>query len=338
MKLYVIFIFFLALFIAFDGCKKNDPNPVASVPQVLWSDTTVWTSTTLPSQAIFIEHLAVSGDTIFAATDGGVFRSTDNGTTWSAMNSGLTPTRVLAIAVEGSTVLAGGGGVHLSTNSGESWTSINTGISGHVHKLEVMSVALSNNVYLAGLAEDGVFCSTDKGATWTHSYSDTASALIVNGVTISGSTLYVGALSGLNDGKIKPGGVLISSDNGASWSPTGLFGNDIDVVTLAVHNETIFASGYVGVYRSMDNGKSWMQIISGYPWVEICPLICINDTLYAGTFMGAGSKEGLYASPNNGDNWFMIESGFPHEYVYTLAYNEKYIFATSGIDVIRRLR
>jgi photosystem II stability/assembly factor-like uncharacterized protein len=274
----------------------------------------------------------------------GIFRSTDNGDTWFEMNSGLTSMVIPAIAVNGSTVLAGshGGGVYISTNSGLSWLSINTGLIGYTHKLVVESVALSNNIYLAGLAEDGIFCSTDMGANWTSSYPDSISSLIENGVAINGNILYAGALSGFNNGKILPGGVFISSDNGVSWSPTSLFGNNIDVYTVVVDKETIFASGYPAVYRSKDNGKSWDQINSGLPLKEISPILVINDTLYAAPLYYGGVSDAepkLYASPNNGDNWFAIESGFPRQQVVaTLAFNEKYIFAGGSVGIYKRPR
>ncbi len=57
----------------------------------------------------------MSGNTIFAGTQGGgVFRSTDNGTSWQQINRGLANTTVYSLAVSGSTLFAGtfGGGVY----------------------------------------------------------------------------------------------------------------------------------------------------------------------------------------------------------------------------------
>ena len=42
--------------------------------------------------ALDVYALAVSGTNLFAGTDGGVFLSTNNGTSWTAVNSGLTNT------------------------------------------------------------------------------------------------------------------------------------------------------------------------------------------------------------------------------------------------------
>ena len=55
-----------------------------------------------------LTSLAVSGSDLFAGTTvGGVYVSTDNASTWTAINSGLTTNYVTAIAATGSNVFAG---------------------------------------------------------------------------------------------------------------------------------------------------------------------------------------------------------------------------------------
>ena len=65
---------------------------------------------------------------------GGVFKSTNGGTNWTAMNTGLTNTDVYALAINPQTpdtLYAGtyGGGVFKSTNGGTNWTAMNTGLT-----------------------------------------------------------------------------------------------------------------------------------------------------------------------------------------------------------------
>jgi hypothetical protein len=88
--------------------------------------------------------LAVSGTNLFAATyGGGVFLSTNNGTSWT--EAGLTNYSVLSLAVSGANLFAviGDGGVCLSTNNGKSWTAVNTGLTNPtVHALAVSGTNL----------------------------------------------------------------------------------------------------------------------------------------------------------------------------------------------------
>jgi hypothetical protein len=72
-------------------------------------------------------------DDLYAGTDGGgVFKSTDGASSWTAMNSGLTGTSVRALAINPSTPMtlyAGtfGGGVSKSTDGASNWTAMNSG-------------------------------------------------------------------------------------------------------------------------------------------------------------------------------------------------------------------
>ena len=50
---------------------------------------------------------AVSGTNLIAGTNGGVFLSTNNGTSWTQVNNGLTNTGVLSLAVSGTNLFAG---------------------------------------------------------------------------------------------------------------------------------------------------------------------------------------------------------------------------------------
>jgi photosystem II stability/assembly factor-like uncharacterized protein len=74
-------------------------------------------------------ELVISGADILAATDNGVFVSTNNGTSWTAMRNGLTNLYVRTLAVSGTDLFAGTyhGGIFHSTNGGMSWTEANVG-------------------------------------------------------------------------------------------------------------------------------------------------------------------------------------------------------------------
>src|SRR5437762_1254015 len=74
--------------------------------------------------------------TLYAGTlGGGVFKSSNGGGSWTAINTGLTNLALRALAIDPqtpATVYAGtdGGNVFKSTNGGGNWTSIPTGAFG----------------------------------------------------------------------------------------------------------------------------------------------------------------------------------------------------------------
>jgi len=139
-----------------------------------------------------VRCFAVSGSNLFAGTFGdGVFLSTNNGTSWTAVNTGLTDTLVLSLAVSGSNLFAGtGGGVFLSTNNGTSWTAVNTGLT----NTSVHSLAVNGTNLFAGTA-GGVFLSTNNGTSWTAVNTGLTRTFVLS-LAVSGSNLFAGTDGG----------------------------------------------------------------------------------------------------------------------------------------------
>ncbi len=136
---------------------------------------------------------AVNGSHIFAGTFGdGVFLSTNNGTSWTTVNTGLTNTFVLSLAVNGSNLFAGtGSGVFLSTNNGTSWTAVNTGLTNTF----VRSFAVAGSNLFAGTNGDGVFLSTDNGSSW-RAVNTGLTYPYVLALAVNGSHLFAGTSDG----------------------------------------------------------------------------------------------------------------------------------------------
>ncbi len=87
---------------------------------------------------------------MFAGTlNSGIFRSTNQGQSWTQVNTGLTTLDVRALAVIGGHFFAGtrgGGGVFRSTDSGQSWIPVNTGVT----NLDVRALAVSGATLFCG--------------------------------------------------------------------------------------------------------------------------------------------------------------------------------------------
>ncbi|MBU1421963.1 MAG: T9SS type A sorting domain-containing protein, partial [Bacteroidetes bacterium] len=80
----------------------------------------------------------------------------NNGTSWSAVNTGLTITVVQALAVSGTNLFAGVwcSRVFLSTNNGTSWSAVNTGLT---TSTDVRALAVSGTNLFAGTWGGGVW-------------------------------------------------------------------------------------------------------------------------------------------------------------------------------------
>src|SRR2546426_828887 len=109
---------------------------------------------------------------LYAGTSGGgVFKSTNEGGSWSAVNTGLNNTSIFALAIDPAapaTLYAGtdGGGVFKSTNGGGRWSAVNIGLTNAVILTLAIDPAAPATVY-AGTDGGGVFKSTNGGSSWS---------------------------------------------------------------------------------------------------------------------------------------------------------------------------
>jgi hypothetical protein len=287
-----------------------------------------WVQTVPSGGDEYVQALAVSGSTVFAGTEplignyGVVLVTTDNGTSWTVANNGLTNQIVNALAVSGSTVFAGmangaygNGGVYVTTDNGASWTA-----SGFANQY-VRAFAVSGSSVYAGLGGGGVQVTTDNGASWTAVNNGLSNAW-VTALAVSGSTVFAGA-----------NGVWVSTNNGASWTATGLMNQTI--TALAVSGSTVYAGfGNNGVFVSTDNGASWTASNGlNYPCL-IESFAVFGSTVFAAT--SDLSLNDVYFTTNNGASWTatgIVSSGCAFT---ALAVSGNYLFAgTSGYAVYR---
>ena len=106
--------------------------------------------------------------TLYVGTGGGVFKSTNGGAKWSALNTGLIVTSVGALGIDPATpttLYAGGGDVFKSMDGGAKWSVVNTGLPEFTEFTPWVSYPATPTTLYTGTS-DGVFKSTDGGAKW----------------------------------------------------------------------------------------------------------------------------------------------------------------------------
>lgn len=238
-----------------------------------------WTpiNTGLPSTNL-INALATNGTTtVFTGTyANGVYRTTDNGTTWTAMNTGLgTNLNVTSFAISGSTIYAGtfGGGVFKSTITGSSWTPVNTGIT----NLQIQSLVASGTKVFAGtFYGGGVYFSNNSGSTWTH-INNGLTNTNVNTLAISGTRVFAGTVAG----------VFSSPDNGSNWTQLNFGLTNQTVMSLLVSGAEIFAgTDGGGVFFSNDSANHWIAANTGLTSFNVYSLAISDSIIFAGTHGG----------------------------------------------------
>jgi len=274
-----------------------------------------WTAVKADFASADVHAFAAVGATLLAGSYGSVYRSTNQGQSWIRVSANLPYIR--SLVVSGANIWAAtDNGVYLSTNGGQSWTALNRGLT----NLRIRAIAVSGANLVAGSDGGGAFLSTDQGQNWT-AVNLGASNLFIRSFAASGGRLFLGG----------NGGVFVSTDQGRSWTALNAGLTNRDVYSLAASGDVLLAGTGAGLYRSNDQGQRWTPADMGFPRVWVYSLAISDASLFAGTY-----GHGVYRSTNQGQNWTAINAGLTAVSIRSIANNNANLFAgTDGGGIYR---
>lgn len=189
-------------------------------------------------------------------------------------------------------VASSAGGVWKTTNAGVTWTPIFD--DQRVSSIGAVAVAPSQaDVVWVGTGEsnnlrssswgDGIYRSTDAGATWTH--------------------------MGLRESQ-HIARIVVHPTNA-------------DIVYVAAMGPLWDEGGERGLYRTQDGGRTWERLLSAGPFTGVTDVILDPrdpSVVYATTyqrerksysFVAGGPESGIWKSTDSGATWTQLESGLP---------------------------
>jgi len=300
-----------------------------------------WIRTNAPSGDInSVVVSPISGGTIlFAATYDGVWRSTDFGTSWVAVDSGLTNPLVESLAVSpggtGATSIfaAGFSGIFRTTNNGASWTAVGP-VDPNVHP-RILDVYPATSGVTKLLSTDsnveGIILATDTSKSWTHI------SLGLTTTSVGGVAFFPNGASGLSlfASTFGSGAALYcSTNNGVNWTKitngmTNSYVYALNQFPNGSGGTNLFAGTPGGIFLSTNNGTTWTASSAGltgnYVYVTgfaYSSLPASGANIFASTYRG-----GVFRSTDNGTNWSTVNTGLTNTHVYYLVVVGTYLMA-----------
>jgi photosystem II stability/assembly factor-like uncharacterized protein len=253
-----------------------------------------------------INCVAVKGNILIAGTSTGIYRSSDNGATWAAVNSGGSRIVANALAVSDDEIFAGtDDGIFHSTDNGSNWTVMSPGLTG----LQIKSLAVRGTNLFAGTYYAGIWVSTNNGEHWSQANAGlgTITNSSINSLAVFGSDIYAW-MSGQYGG----GDVFRSADNGANWIKTSLPSDYGGPGSIAAIDSNIIVIAGNNIFRTANNGSDWTILDKGLYWNDVRGLAVLGTNLFVGTNVG------VFRSTDHGTSWTEASTGLLNKHVNTL--------------------
>ncbi len=214
--------------------------------------------------------------TIYAgAPGGGVWKTSDSGTTWTSLFDSKPSLQVCSLAIDPlstGVIYAGTGdyqsprpsqGVLRSSDGGVTWTG-----QARITNRPVCALALdpANSARIFAGSEEGLFISPDAGTTWTKVLASPVTSIAFDGPGI----VYAGILGDTSPGA-REHNLSLSSDGGLTWTDLPLPKNSssptapVNWVNVTTSGSDVFVAvsyqptqmSQVDVYKSSTAGTQW---------------------------------------------------------------------------------
>lgn len=293
-----------------------------------------WQQVSLPSAVTQLNHIAFNsnGHWFIADRSRGFYRSTDQGATWTQINSGMATSLGWTITVDSAngdliaaifsgTLNASPVNFYRSSDEGNTWTLIP---SGHLSLIPAMTgcvVAANANLvcggYWAPSPASGAWVSSNGGQTTVSANTSPSTGGGVFGLAFNPAAqdLWMGT---------EQQGIYRSTDNGLNWteeSPPdqqvdpvhGIRDGDIYGITFDRNGNVLFAS-QGGVWKSShtSSGYSWKNVLgNGGSSAGKSLARDASGNLYYGHGQDPMNPTDVYRSTDDGNTWSAFDAGLP---------------------------
>lgn len=264
--------------------------------------------------------------TLFECNDGGVYKTTNAGTSWSDLTNGMVISQIYRIGASQQSVdkvICGLQDNGTKLYSGGTWYDVKGGDG-----MECLIDYTDDDVQFATYVRGDLARTTNHWSSATDVTQDWQGNPI-NGLDETGhwvtpyvidpdnnQTLYIG----LNN-------VWKTTNRGDAWTKISTMNSSDKLRSLAIapsNNQVIYAADRYNIWKTTDGGSNWDEITTGLPGSYSMTYIAVKhddpSTLWV-TFGGYNSNR-IYESTNGGDSWSDISTGLPQFPIMSVVQNK----------------
>jgi photosystem II stability/assembly factor-like uncharacterized protein len=244
---------------------------------------------------------------IYVGNDGGIYRSTNRGSTWTALNKGLAITEVEYMASDPNTwkwLIAGtqDNGTLRFTGAAK-WDHIADGDGGDCGVDQQNPNTVYHSFYNVTLER-----SKNKGNAWIWLAPPNVTSLFYPPVEVAGLTVGIGAVS------------LVITRNGAPpWATVslGLSAGEVSTAMRAIDANTLLIGTNIGRMLKLTwTGAAWTNTTLSSPAAKYISCIAIDPSnpqrFWVTSSQVTGSGGRVYRSDNGGASWINRTAGLPN--------------------------
>jgi photosystem II stability/assembly factor-like uncharacterized protein len=263
-----------------------------------------------------------NNNTLFSGNDGGIYKTTNGGTSWTDLSSTLVISQMyrLGVSQTNQAVITGlqDNGTKFRNNAG-TWSD-HIGGDGMECSINPSNAANMYAEYQFG----NIFRTTNTGGSWTD-----ISVNIPGAVGGTGAWITPHIISAFNNNTIYAAykNVYKSTDQGNNWTQisTGLSATNLEILAEAPSDANVLYAGRSNaLYRTTNGGTSWNTMtVPGGAGSLVYLVVKPDDanTIYAAmSNYTAGNK--VYKSVNGGATWTNISGSLPNLPANCLLYHK----------------
>lgn len=289
-----------------------------------WTINGHWTGSGAPYVHADIHDLIYvpgSGNTYYAACDGGVFRTTNNGGSWTDLSNGLEIAQMYKIGLSATNpnlMLSGWQDNGTNRLNGTAWRRVIGGDG-----MECIIDHSNANIMYGALYYGNIRKSTNGGTNFSTIVNSNAdSGVNSKGLWVTPYVMHPSHAQTLLVGKSE---LYRSTNGGSDWTTLGAISGSgqIRAIAYAPSNpEVIYVARTNTIHRTANGGTSFSNISTGLPnqTITYIAVSTSNPNRAYVTYSGYSSGNKIFLTTNGGTSWSNYSQGLPNVPVNCIVY------------------